>query len=163
QINALRAGVGMAPVGLDRELSHGCEAHARYLARNADRLSKSPDDLDDEDAALPGFSPEGRTAARPGGPAQGEPLEAPRPVRASGFRRLRVLDPQLPRVGIGTARDQGGTWVSVFDFDAAAATDPPTRGRIVVYPVEGQQNVPLAFAGNEVPDPIPEAKRKVGG
>src|SRR5439155_20743476 len=92
RINVLRGAVGLAPVALDRGLSRGCTAHAGYLARNASRLPKPPDELQDEDAALPGFSAEGRTAAKHGVAAPGEPLQAVDVLMASGFRRLRFLD-----------------------------------------------------------------------
>src|SRR5262249_10607604 len=156
RINALRGAVGLAPVALDRGLSRGCTAHAGYLARNASRLPKSPDELQDEDAALPGFSAEGRTAAKRGIVAPGEPVAALAASMASGFRRLRFLDPRLRRIGIGTERDTAGAWVSVFDFDTAEDAIPPDRSTTsaVLYPGDGQQNVPLAFVGNEIPDPI---------
>src|SRR5436305_1135456 len=76
RINALRAATGLPAVALDRVLSRGCAAHAGYLARNASRLSKPPEELEDEDVALPGFSAEGRTAAKHGVAARGEPLPA---------------------------------------------------------------------------------------
>ncbi|MBI1916609.1 MAG: hypothetical protein HYS12_18025 [Planctomycetes bacterium] len=165
RVNVLRGAAGLAPVALDRGLCRGCTAHAGYLARNASRLPKSLDELEDEDAALPGFSAEGRVTARRGVAAPGEPLQALDTIMASGFRRLRFLDPRLRRIGVGTERETAGAGVSVFDFDAAKDVIPPPRGATaaVVYPSDGQQDVPLAFAGNEVPDPIPEATRKLGG
>jgi uncharacterized protein YkwD len=165
RINSLRAATGLAAVALDGGLSRGCVVHASYLARNAARLPKPPDELEDEDAALPGFSADGRTAARRGLAASGEPRQALDALMASGFRRLRFLDPGLLRIGVGAARDTTGAWVSVFNFEVAEVALPPARSTRppVVYPADAQQDVPLAFAGNEVPDPIPEAKRKLAG
>ena len=41
-------------------------------------------------------------------------------------------------------------------------TPPPADG-IVIYPVDGQKGVPVAFPGHEVPDPVPEAHGGVAG
>src|SRR5437660_12230397 len=35
-------------------------------------------------------------------------------------------------------------------------------GRIIVYPAANQVNVPLAFNGNEIPDPAPNAAYPIG-
>jgi uncharacterized protein YkwD len=74
------------------------------------------------------------------------------------FFRIQLLDPQLRRVGWGQAEAKDRGWFGVLDI---------RRGRgsalVVVYPAENQKAVPLAFPGNEIPDPIPQAKEKKAG
>ncbi|MFL5244569.1 MAG: CAP domain-containing protein, partial [Gemmataceae bacterium] len=72
--------------------------------------------------------------------------------------RLRVLDPDLKRVGFGHAKDKGGRTVSVVDVTSGVGL-----AHVQFYPVDKQKDVTLAFQGNEVPDPIPDAKQKVAG
>jgi hypothetical protein len=74
------------------------------------------------------------------------------------FTRLTLLDRNLQRIGLGHARHPIKGWVCVLDI---------SRGRegsqVLIYPPDGLKEVPLAYPGNEIPDPIPEAKVKVAG
>ncbi len=50
--------------------------------------------------------------------------------------------------------------------DGRARETPPHEtpaAGVVIYPVDGQKGVPVAFPGHEVPDPIPEAHGGVAG
>jgi len=68
----------------------------------------------------------------------------------SVFHRYPMLSPETGAGGYGEAQ-LGILSVSVYDF---GLTDPG-RSDAVVYPAAGQQDVPAAFTGNEVPDPVP--------
>jgi uncharacterized protein YkwD len=63
--------------------------------------------------------------------------------------RIRLLDLGLARVSAGESLVLGIV--------------PSTTTNIVLYPVDGQQDVPPAFPGNEVPDPVPLSKDKMAG
>lgn len=162
RLNAWRAAAGLAPATLDPALSRGCQAHARYVARNAARPEIRGRGLFDEDAALPGFTEAGRETARRALVVQREPLDALDDAMASCFGRLPVLAPGLDRLGAGAARTDAGTGVTVLDF-AYGAPQTARAPRAVVYPADGQKDVPLSFPGNEVPDPLPQTEKKVAG
>src|ERR1700722_16890765 len=48
---------------------------------------------------------------------------------------------------------------------AAVPPEPPTppADGVVIYPVDGQKGVPVAFPGHELPDPIPDAHGAIAG
>jgi uncharacterized protein YkwD len=77
---------------------------------------------------------------------------------ASVFIRPMLLDPDLERIGWGKAREEKGGWFAVLDV---------SRGRgsaeVIAYPAAGQKDLPLAYPGSELPDPIPEATQKHAG
>jgi uncharacterized protein YkwD len=155
-VNAYRRRAGLAPVRLDAELSKGCVAHAEYLARNVDQPATQGLGGHEEDPALPGSSDEGRRAGTSAVIAIGgvDPVRAVDGWMATLYHRTPLLNPRLERVGLGCARSGGLDWVTVLDVihgkGAAGGKD------VVVYPVDGQTAVPLAFAGPEEPNPIPE-------
>jgi uncharacterized protein YkwD len=157
-VNVYRRRAGLAPVRLDPELSRGCVAHAEYLARNVDQPATQGLGGHEEDAALPGYSEEGRRAGKSAVIAIGgvDPVRAVDGWMATLYHRTPLLNPRLERVGLGCARSGGLDWVTVLDVihgkGAAAGKD------VVVYPVDGQAGVPLAFAGPEEPNPIPEGR-----
>src|SRR5260370_834010 len=77
----------------------------------------------------------------------------------SAVLRPPLLNPDLLWVGFGWAEttESPGAW---FVLDAARGQG---RRRIRFYPVDGQQEVPLVFAGHELPDPIPQSKGERAG
>src|SRR5262245_24588073 len=159
RLNAYRKAAGLAPVEQDADLSKGCQAHARYLAQNIAQLNKGLR-IDDEDPALPGFSEDGRRAAKASFSAfdRKDPAAPIYRWMAALFIRLNLLDPELRRVGWGAAQDAGKGWVVVLDlFRGKGST------QVVVYPADGQKDVPVSYPGTEIPDPIPEATRKLAG
>jgi hypothetical protein len=140
RINHMRVQAGLGTVGLDDDLSRGCQFHAEYLVKNADLLMKRKAPVKDEDLQLPGFTAEGLKAAR-------QSLvfsNAPTPVMqiddlmATFSLRIDLLDPNLQRVGIGCAHDVGRGWRCVLDPYGGRGD-----GRIHLYPVPQQTDVPL--------------------
>jgi uncharacterized protein YkwD len=155
KINSYRHTAGLGTVTLDPDLSKGCEAHAQYLAQNAQGAALNSLSWYEEDPKLPGYSEEGAKAGRV---AQVRILGDPPFLvidqwMATLYHRTFLLDPDLKRAGLGYARDRRGRWVSVLDL---------TRGKgdeaVQIYPVEDQKDVPLAYPGREVPDPTPQTK-----
>lgn len=165
-VNSHREKAGLEPIFLDTAVSHGCRAHARYLARNAARLGEGEGPRQDEDAKLPGFSDEGRKIARGAASAADEPLAAIEKWLKEPARRSAILESRLRTFGAGFARNEAGQWFSVFDWNSGIDRAPMEKANVteaIVYPAPGQIRVPLWFPGNETPDPLPEAKNKLAG
>jgi uncharacterized protein YkwD len=160
RINSFRSTAGVAAVGVDLDLCRGCSAHARYLAQNLGDPALRHGPSNHEDEELPGYSAEGALAARVSLTAIGrkDAATALDAWMATLFFRLALLDGELRRIGFGHARHPAKGLIAVLDV---------TRGRgskrVRLYPVPGQKNVPLTYPGNEVPDPIPQARIKRAG
>jgi hypothetical protein len=156
-LNGQRQAAGSPPVPLDPALSLAAAAHARYLALNRDHPATQGLRSHDQDMALPGASPEGKQAAAKSNISYGTRtvLEAMQGLTYVPFHRLGMLDPQVRRIGIGVAPFENAAqgYVVVVDVGSAVDHQAPRSDRPAVYPVPGQTDVPLAFPGNETPDP----------
>jgi uncharacterized protein YkwD len=160
RLNDYRKMADLPPVTLDPALCRGCRGHADYLARNWVRLSKEGLASNDESPSLPAFSEEGKAAARAGfgGYNPKDPLALIDQSMASVFIRPMLLDPELERIGWGKVREEKGGWFVVLDVSRGKGST-----EVIDYPVNGQKDVPLAYPGSEIPDPIPEATQKRAG
>jgi uncharacterized protein YkwD len=160
RLNAFRKAADLPPVTLDPALCGDCRAHAEYLARNWVRLSKEGLPTNDESPSLPAFSEEGKAAARAGfgGYNPKDPLAFIDQSMASVFIRPMLLEPELERIGWGKAREDKGGWFAVLDVSRGKGST-----EVIAYPAAGQKDVPLAYPGSELPDPIPEARQKRAG
>jgi len=162
QLNAYRRAAGLESVKLDPVLSRGCLAHAEYLVKNSRHPSTEGLGAHDENPQLPGFSEEGRKAARAANISFGHP-----PLAAidcwvnSLFHRIPILDPTLKSVGFG--HSQGGRWRYITVLDVERGRDRSKTDKIVCFPAEGMTNVPLALQPGETPDPIPKDPDKRAG
>lgn len=146
RLNTARTAAGLDAVADDATLSADCAAHAAYLARNL-----GPDlpagGLADEDPTRPGFSEEGRRAARVALAAVGTPVAALERWLSRPASRIALLAPGIRHVGLGVARGAAG-WVCVLDVTRG------TGAAVVLYPAPGQIDVPSSFSGGpEVADP----------
>src|SRR5207237_7101859 len=98
--------------------------------------------IHDEDARLPGYTVAGLRTARLATVAYQQPLtwieEGPAPQQSL------LLRPRLAKMGVGFARNSRWQWVTVLDLAGGIRADP---GDVVIYPVDGQDRVPLAFPG----------------
>jgi uncharacterized protein YkwD len=147
RLNRHRKSAGLGSVTLDVELSRGCLAHAKYLAKHLDPDKADGPKLSEEDPLKPGFSVEGERAGQNAMIAFAEPLEALDKWLGRLVSRASLLTPEMQSVGIGFEPTERGEWICVLD---------PVRGRgepIVVFPAPTQTGVPLSFTGGpEVPD-----------
>jgi uncharacterized protein YkwD len=162
-INAQRRLARRPAVNQNPEHSRGCAEHALYLAKNAGQADLDPHE---QVAEWPGATPAGSEAARTASVVWREPVEAINRYLAAPAHRALLLDPALTTIGVGHRRTAGGKWVCVFDFLRGSTKRTPGGGDSllgVFYPVHRQKDVPLAFPGNEVPDPLPLAKIKLAG
>jgi uncharacterized protein YkwD len=77
-------------------------------------------------------------------------------LTAAIYHRFVMLSPQFTTAGIGLRRNPvNNEMISVVDF---AATSSVNTNSLVVYPADGQKNVPIAFNSDyETPDPAPDA------
>jgi uncharacterized protein YkwD len=150
RINRYRDKAGLTSVTLDEDLSRGCLAHAKYLARNH-RSADAPDRLE-EDPNKPGFSEEGQRAGQSAMIAFADPLAALELWMGRVLARVPLLSAELRSIGLGYVADAQGNWISVVDA---------VRGRdeaVIVFPAPKQEDVPVSFtAGPEVPDAQAEA------
>jgi uncharacterized protein YkwD len=140
RVNSYRATAGLAPVRLDPLLAKGCQAHAEYLVRNTAATQKKVSGTD-EDSALPGFTPEGKAAARRSDifSQAPEPVAQVDDLMGTVFRRVYLLDPELHRIGFGCANDVGRGWRCVLDLVGGRG-----EARVVLYPAPDQDGVPRA-------------------
>jgi uncharacterized protein YkwD len=140
RLNEYRRLAGLAGVELDPDTSRGCEAHARYLVLNAGRLGAKDFIPNDEDANLPGFTTEGKTAAQ----RTDIFIHAPTPLVqlemlvAGVQRRPYLFDPNLRSIGYGASIEVGKGWIGVLDFQTGLVKDAP-----VLYPARNQEDVPI--------------------
>ena len=82
--------------------------------------------------------------------------------RAAAHRSL-LLHPERKTLALGFARHtkSGDDWVTVLDLQRSGAAQKPDGA--VLVPASRQTGVPLAFPGNEIPDPLPHTKDKLTG
>jgi uncharacterized protein YkwD len=146
RLNQYRTKAGLPSVSLDPELSRGCLAHAKYLVRNLSNLGGRK--TNEEDANLPGFTPEGARAAGFSLLANGEPIAVLDGWMGRLFDRVQLLSSEVRSVGVGLEPVGPQEWICVLDA---------VRGRgepIVIYPAANQKDVPISFtSGPELADP----------
>jgi uncharacterized protein YkwD len=150
-LNRLRRSAGLPPVPLVAERSKACAAHVRYLSQNVPNHPVL--NWNDEKPDLPGYTAEGaavaRTASIQGG---GWATEAVSGLIDSIISRPRLLDPRLRKVGLGYTPFALGGWLWVIDLYSEPGHDADKE---CFYPAPDQENVPLNYRPNEVPNPIP--------
>lgn len=161
RINHYRKLAGLQPITIDPARSAGCMAHAHYLALN---LPSAPElNWHDEDPKRAGASPEGRTAATQSAMFVGGGAERFIDwMMGSFFNRHSLLEPSLRSIGLGFCLfpERGYAWV------LNARTEHPVRGErdMLVYPIDGQKDVPVAYNMRSQPLPYPASyqKKEVG-
>lgn len=149
-------GKDAAGVGMDRELSDGCRAHAVYLTKNSKQLSEWPG-AHEEYPDQPSYSPEGARAGLSSviAPGVGGPEDAIDGWIGTFYHRLPLLEPGLVRIGWGIEGH-----VAVLDAGSLVApTEIPVH---VAWPASGAKDVPRRFCA-ELPNPVPGADQSQWG
>lgn len=161
RLNEFRRAMGMVEVEYDPKLSPACKAHADYLEANPDLEEGSSHT---EDPKRPNYSEAGKKCAERALIAfVKDPATAMDSFLATFYHRIPLLDPQLPRIGLGVAskRDEK-VWV-VIDV---GTRNYRTRSKNypILFPYPDQHNVPRHFSlgGVEWPDPRPDRSAKPG-
>ncbi|MEQ8983098.1 MAG: CAP domain-containing protein [Deltaproteobacteria bacterium] len=159
RLNLRRRALGLAPVTVDAKKTAGAAAHAAYIAANHASLFEGGLAQHDEDESRPGYSAAGAHAGRHAVIAlqEGRPRDVVDQWMASFFHRVPLVHPGLERVGVGFA-ERGGQRIFVVDVEPEAAAS-----RVVVVPADAARDVPIAFAGPELPNPIPNDADGAGG
>jgi uncharacterized protein YkwD/tRNA A-37 threonylcarbamoyl transferase component Bud32 len=142
RLNHHRQAADLKRAVVNRALSLGCTDHARYVARNAEYLSIAGS-LRDEEVGRPGFTEEGRKAARQSivSGRRRHPRDVIDDWMAAPLLRPLLLSPVLDGVGIGTETEVRMGWATVLALPPP--TWPPDTGP-VLYPSDQQKDVPLA-------------------
>lgn len=162
-VNGFRERAGLEKAKLNPALSKGCDLHALYVVRNESRGLAAHD----EDLAGIGYTAEGARAGARSVLSQFRVDETPRDavdgLVATLYHRLGVLDPDLTEVGIGWAYRKDGMGQFVMDVGSPGARREP-KPYPIVYPANGQADVPLDFGlgAGEQPNPVPVAGAKAG-
>jgi hypothetical protein len=147
RINFHRVQAGLQPVRLDPDFSENCQKHVDYLVKNRSRLGPISLAYHTENPEYPGYSQEGLAAANNSVIAFNQsPAGAVDAWIATLYHRLPLMRPSLQSVGAAV-----GGGILVMDAMTGRGGDEMTE---VLYPADGQANVPLKFQ-KEMPDPIP--------
>ncbi|HZE98679.1 MAG TPA: CAP domain-containing protein [Planctomycetota bacterium] len=161
RINLHRRAAGLDLVVSDSALTKGCTAHAAYLVRNVDHPSAQGLGLHDEDATLPGYTKDGERAGKASVIFLGkEGTDAVEGWMGSLLHRIPLLQSRMKKVGYGVAR--GGPASVTVVLDATNGMGAGRDAPVVLYPADGQKDVPLLFSP-EIPDPIPDSPDKKAG
>lgn len=161
RLNVHRKAAGLEAVALDPALSKGCAAHAEYLVKNVDHPSTKGLGLHSEDPKLPGYSKEGERAGKASVIFLGlEGEDAVEGWIGSLLHRIPLMQSRLRKIGYGVAR--GGPAKVTVVLDALNGLGPGKEAPVVIYPADGQVDLPLRFSP-EIPDPIPESPDKKAG
>jgi uncharacterized protein YkwD len=161
RLNAHRKAAGLEAVVADPLLSKGCASHAAYLVKNVDQPSAQGLGLHAEDPKLPGYTKDGERAGKAAVIYLGkEGTDAVEGWMGSLLHRIPLLQSRLKKIGYGVAR--GGPAKSTVVLDATNGMGVGKDTASVLYPADGQKDVPLAFV-EEIPDPIPESVDKKAG
>lgn len=161
-LNGRRAAVGLPNLVDDPALDDAAEAHAYFYLFNLGQSQLAGTGIVTEDPSLHGFT--GANAldrARHFHFAGAQSVEVADNVVTSGGtvvgainsvqHRFQVLDRAATAAGYGQARI-GALAISVLDVGSST----PAGSGLVPYPADGQADVPAAFTGLEVPDPLPQ-------
>jgi hypothetical protein len=151
----LKAGIGVTrPAPL---LSKGCDLHALYLTKNEPRGLSGHD----EDPKGVGYTEEGARAGKrsvisPFSPHD-TPVDAIESLMATLYHRVALLNPAVGEIGVGWANRKDGLGFLVVDV-GGSDVKPDAKAYPIVYPVNGQEDVPLEFGlgARENPNPIPD-------
>jgi uncharacterized protein YkwD len=156
-LNAYRLRAGLEVARLSPALSKGCDLHALYLAKNEFRGLSGHD----EDPKGTGYTEEGARAGKrsvisPFNPHE-SPVDALDSLMATLYHRVSLLQPGLSEVGVGWAYRKDGLGYLVVDVGSLEARVDP-KVYPIVYPVDGQREVPREFGlgSRETPNPVPE-------
>jgi tetratricopeptide (TPR) repeat protein len=166
-LNAVRAKAHLSPVHLDDRITQGATAHAYWWLFNLSNPAVKGLGIHREVPNTPGFT--GVTmrdrSTRFGYPQasmaedithRGVPAAAISDWVDSVYHRFPLMIPTLDAVGFGEAVG-GGLPIDVLDMGYLNVTGDPRQ--TVPFPADGQAAVPVAFLGNELPDPVPPGGR----
>lgn len=162
-LNQSRLKAGVGPVRTVPAFCKACDLHALYLAKNESHGLSGHD----EDPKGVGYTEEGARAGKRSVISPFAPHESPagaiESLMATLYHRIALLNPSISGIGVGWANRPDGLGFLVVDV---GNSDGPADPKLfpIVYPVNGQEEVPLEFGlgARESPNPLPEPDA-VGG
>jgi hypothetical protein len=150
-------------VHIDNRITQGATAHAYWWLFNLSLPAVKGLGIHREVAGTPGYT--GVTmrdrATHFGFPQasmaedithRGDPAAAIRDWVDSVYHRFPLMIPTLDSIGFGEASG-GGLPIDVLDM--SFRNEVGDIRQVVAYPADGQVDIPAAFLGNELPDPVP--------
>src|SRR6185436_9792401 len=153
-VHRVKAGIGVTrPVAT---LSKACDLHALYLTKNEPRgLSGHEEDPKGIGTTEEGARAGKRSVISPFG-VHDTPVDAVESLMATLYHRVALLNPAVVEIGVGWANRKDGLGFLVVDVGGIDGR-PDAKVFPIVYPVNGQEDVPLDFGlgGRENPNPIP--------
>ena len=163
EVNRFRALAGLQPVRTSAIIQHSALAHAFYTLFNGASPQVRDLGIHKESSGTPGFTGVNvlNRAEHAGYAAHSmaEVITHRQDATAavtdwidSVFHRIPLLRADLLELGYGDAY-LGPLSIQVMDLSYRERT----TGRIVLYPAPDQNDVPPAFFGNEIPDPLEKA------
>jgi len=167
-VNRYRRLAGLTPVTSSGVIRQAALAHAFYTLFNGALPSIRDLGIHKEEASGQGYTGDNvlSRAQHFGYPQRsmaevithrGEPAGAVTDWIDSVYHRFPLLRADLVELGYGDAY-LGPMSVQVMDMSYREKA----TGRIIVYPAANQVGVPIAFNGNEIPDPAPNASYPIG-
>ena len=167
-VNRYRRLAGLTPVTSSGVIHQAALAHAFYTLFNGALPSIRDLGIHKEEARGQGYTGDNvlSRAQHFGYPQRsmaevithrGEPAGAVTDWIDSVYHRFPLLRADLVELGYGDAY-LGPMSVQVMDMSYREKA----TGRIIVYPAANQVGVPIAFNGNEIPDPAPNASYPIG-
>src|SRR6202011_4815593 len=167
-VNRYRRLAGLAPVTSSPVIHQSALAHAFYTFFNGALPSIRDLGIHKEEPTGQGYTGDNvLTRAQHYGYPQrsmaevithrGEPVSAVADWIDSVYHRFPLLRADLVELGYGDAY-LGPMTVEVMDLSYREKA----TGRIILYPAANQVSVPIAFNGNEIPDPAPNANYPIG-
>ncbi|MFN2466293.1 MAG: CAP domain-containing protein [Candidatus Dormibacteria bacterium] len=162
-LNATRAKARLSAVHLDDRITQGATAHAYWWLFNLSLPAVKGLGIHREVPGTPGFT--GATmrdrSSRFGYPQasmaedithRDEPAAAIKDWVDSVYHRFPLMIPTLDAIGFGEASG-GGLPIDVLDM--GYLNEVGDVRQTVPFPADAQADVPVAFTGNELPDPVP--------
>lgn len=167
-VNQYRRIAGLTPVTISSTIHQSALAHAFYTFFNGASPSIRDLGIHREDSSGQGYTGDNvlSRAQHFGYPQRSmaevithrsDPPGAVTDWIDSVYHRIPILRADLLELGYGDAY-LGPMTVQVMDLSYREAS----TGRVIVYPASNQVNVPIAFNGNEIPDPAPNASYPIG-
>ena len=167
-VNRYRRLAGLSPVTSSSVIHQSAVAHAFYTFFNGALASIRDLGIHKEESKAQGYIGDNvLTRAQHFGYPQrsmaevithrADPAAAVQDWIDSVYHRIPLLRADLLELGYGDAY-LGPMTVQVMDM----AYREQTTGRVILYPAPDQVNVPIAFNGNEIPDPAPNASYPIG-
>jgi Tfp pilus assembly protein PilF len=167
-VNRYRRLAGLTPVTSSSVIHQSALAHAFYTFFNGALPSIRDLGIHKEEAAGQGYIGDNvlTRAQHYGYPQRSmaevithrtEPVAAVADWIDSVYHRFPLLRADLVELGYGDAY-LGPLTVQVMDLSYRERA----TGKIILYPAPNQGSVPVAFNGNEIPDPAPNASYPIG-